>query len=141
MAKYEVRFVDKSGNYFCPKEFLGGPNSEPALFNTEREACDNIVDRAKYFGYQTDKYTVLQRNDDGGPVTDDPDKPNHYTRLTPEPIDVISAWGLNFSLGSAVKYIARAGYKKGEPEQVALKKAVSFLQKRIARLEGTNEAP
>lgn len=36
-------------------------------------------------------------------------KPEHYNRLNPQPKDVIRAWGLNFNLGSAVKYISRAG--------------------------------
>ena len=37
--------------------------------------------------------------------------PEHYSRLNPQPKDVIRAWGLNFNLGSAVKYISRAGHK------------------------------
>lgn len=37
--------------------------------------------------------------------------PSHYTRGKYEPKDVIRDWGLNFNLGSAVKYICRAGYK------------------------------
>lgn len=37
--------------------------------------------------------------------------PEHYNRLNPQPKDVIRAWGLNFNLGSAVKYISRAERK------------------------------
>lgn len=37
----------------------------------------------------------------------------HY-HLCIEPIDVIEAWGLNYHLGNAVKYIARAGKKIGD---------------------------
>jgi len=37
--------------------------------------------------------------------------PEHYNRLNPQPKDVIRAWGLNFNLGSAVKYISRAGHE------------------------------
>ena len=38
--------------------------------------------------------------------------PDHYTAGRKfEPKDVIRDWGLNFNLGSAVKYIARAGRK------------------------------
>lgn len=33
--------------------------------------------------------------------------PEHYNRLNTQPKDVIRAWGLNFNLGSAVKYIER----------------------------------
>lgn len=37
--------------------------------------------------------------------------PKHYTKRTPEPIDVIDAWQLDFNLGNALKYIARADLK------------------------------
>ena len=37
--------------------------------------------------------------------------PSHYCYGKYEPKDVIRDWGLNFNLGSAVKYIARAGRK------------------------------
>jgi hypothetical protein len=62
--------------------------------------------------------------------------PSHYTRLDPQPIEVIEAWGLDFFMGSAIKYIARAGHKSGQDEATDLKKAVSFLQRRVSRLEG-----
>lgn len=35
-------------------------------------------------------------------------RPDHYCFSKFEPKDVIREWGLNFNLGSAVKYIARA---------------------------------
>lgn len=38
-------------------------------------------------------------------------RPDHYCFSKFEPKDVIREWGLNFNLGSAVKYIARAGRK------------------------------
>lgn len=38
--------------------------------------------------------------------------PDHYTYSLIEPIQVIEAWDLNFYLGNAVKYIARAGRKE-----------------------------
>ena len=40
--------------------------------------------------------------------------PAYYKDRKIEPIDVIEAWGLDFCLGNAVKYIARAGKKDGE---------------------------
>ena len=41
--------------------------------------------------------------------------PDHYLQSTGfEVIDVIEAWDLNFCLGNAVKYIARAGIKNPE---------------------------
>jgi len=63
------------------------------------------------------------------------EEPEHYTRLKPQPIDVILAWGLNYPLGSAVKYLARAGYKPGSLATDDLRKAISFINKEIARLE------
>lgn len=53
-------------------------------------------------------------------------RPNHYTRLWPEPITVINAWKLGFNLGNAVKYIARAGHKNSLEED--LKKAIRYLK-------------
>ena len=38
------------------------------------------------------------------------DHPAHYNRGSIEAIDVIEDWGLNFSLGSAIKYICRFTY-------------------------------
>jgi hypothetical protein len=49
-----------------------------------------------------------------------------------EAIKVIEAWQLGFHLGNTVKYIARAGKKSNELED--LKKAQWYLQRRIAQL-------
>ena len=59
--------------------------------------------------------------------------PEHYNRLNPQPKDVIRAWGLNFNLGSAVKYISRAGHKDDIVQD--LKKAQEFIQFEIEALE------
>lgn len=60
--------------------------------------------------------------------------PAHYGGDTPtEPIKVIEAWGLDFSLGNAVKYIARAGRKGSELED--LRKARWYLDRKISLLE------
>lgn len=61
--------------------------------------------------------------------------PEHYNRLNPQPKDVIRAWGLNFNLGSAVKYISRAGHKDDIVQD--LKKAQEFIQFEIDAIEGT----
>ena len=50
-----------------------------------------------------------------------------------EPKDVIRDWGLNFNLGSTVKYIARAGRKDDIIQD--LKKAKQFLEFEIEALE------
>lgn len=60
--------------------------------------------------------------------------PLHYTDGRKyEPKDVIRDWGLNFNLGSAVKYISRAG-RKGDKIQ-DLEKARQFLTFEIEALE------
>lgn len=53
-------------------------------------------------------------------------RPTHYAQFWPEPITVINAWGLNFNKGNALKYIARAGHKNDEVED--LKKAIRYLE-------------
>lgn len=63
--------------------------------------------------------------------------PSHYCDgRTIQPWDAIADWGLNFDRGSAVKYIARAGRKNDELED--LKKARAFLDHDIQRLEREN---
>ena len=59
--------------------------------------------------------------------------PKHYSRLNQQPKDVIRAWGLNFNLGSAVKYISRAGHKDDIVQD--LKKAQEFIQFEIDAIE------
>lgn len=60
--------------------------------------------------------------------------PPHYNTGNIEVIDAIEAWGLGFSLGNVIKYVARAKYKGSEIED--LKKAQWYLGREIERLEG-----
>lgn len=53
--------------------------------------------------------------------------PEHY-QMNPEPVKVIKAWNLDFSLGNVVKYVARAGKKKGEGRDKDLHKAMDYLR-------------
>lgn len=64
-------------------------------------------------------------------------RPDHYCFSKFEPKDVIREWGLNFNLGSAVKYIARAGRKDDIVQD--LKKAREFLTFEIEALEAERE--
>ena len=63
------------------------------------------------------------------------DHPAHYggEENIYEAIKVIEAWNLNFNLGNAVKYIARAG-KKGDLVE-DLKKAAWYLEREIDNLK------
>jgi hypothetical protein len=59
--------------------------------------------------------------------------PDHYQSSKLEAIEVIEAFNLNFSLGSAIKYILRSGKKPGETPQEDLKKAIWYLQRELSR--------
>jgi hypothetical protein len=69
----------------------------------------------------------------------DPTNPHHYTRLNPQPIDVISNWGLDFDTGCAIKYLARAGKKDSTKEVEDLQKAIVYIQHRIKVVQTRNE--
>ena len=57
--------------------------------------------------------------------------PSHYNTGAVEVIDAIEAWDLNFSLGNAVKYIARADHKGNRKQD--LRKALFYIQREIDR--------
>jgi hypothetical protein len=63
------------------------------------------------------------------------DHPDHYLKSSGhEVIDVIQAWNLDFNLGNAVKYIARAGKKDPKKFKEDLNKAIWYLQNHINNL-------
>ena len=64
-------------------------------------------------------------------MTETINHPAHYKGNGMEAIDVIEAFGLNFCLGNAFKYIARAE-KKGNPLE-DLKKARWYLDREISK--------
>jgi len=60
--------------------------------------------------------------------------PDHYASGRKyEPYKVIRDWDLNFNLGSAVKYIARAGRKDDKIEDLA--KAIQYLHFEIEAIK------
>ena len=65
--------------------------------------------------------------------------PAHYTRLKPEPIEVIEAWGLNFNLGSVISYIARTGHKDDAIQD--LSKAIWYIEREIKCLRESASEP
>lgn len=65
-------------------------------------------------------------------MADKVNHPPHYNQGKFEVIDVIEDWGLGFSTGNAVKYIARAKHKGTELED--LEKARWYLNREIRRL-------
>lgn len=52
-----------------------------------------------------------------------------------EAIKVIEAWGLNFNLGSVLKYVRRAGKKDASKELEDLRKARFYIDHEISRVE------
>ena len=58
--------------------------------------------------------------------------PSHYNQGI-EAIDIIESWGLNFSLGNAIKYILRSPYKGKQIED--LEKARWYIDREINRLK------
>ena len=73
----------------------------------------------------------LRAKDEGDPVN----SPGHYTRLEPQPIEVIEKWRLPFHEAQVIKYISRAGHKDPSKHLEDLKKAEFYLSRRIAQLE------
>jgi hypothetical protein len=66
---------------------------------------------------------------------DDPvNHPPHYTFGKYEVLDVIEDWGVNYHLGNAIKYLARAGRKDPAKERQDLEKAVFYINRRIKQL-------
>jgi hypothetical protein len=75
---------------------------------------------------------------EAGKVAEKVDHPQHYGGDTIyEHIKVVEAWGLNYALGNATKYICRAGKKENELED--LRKAAWYLQHEIDRVERETE--
>lgn len=93
-------------NYFEPKE--------------EKEHSSNCTISDRKF----------KNKDYGFDEIDMVNHPPHYQHGI-EPIEFIESHNLNFNLGSAVKYIARAPYKGKELED--LKKAKWFIEREIKR--------
>jgi hypothetical protein len=61
-------------------------------------------------------------------VKENVNHPNHYLKESGhEVIDVIRAWKLNFELGNAIKYIARAGKKDPDKEIEDLEKCIKYI--------------
>ena len=60
--------------------------------------------------------------------------PSHY-QGTIQPIDLINAQDLNFNLGNVVKYVCRAGKKKGENVLSDLDKAKNYINYEIERIK------
>lgn len=73
-------------------------------------------------------------------IASDPvNHPSHYTDGNIEVIDFIEDKRFGYNLGNAVKYISRAGKKDASKTVQDLQKAVWYVQREIARLQGGKE--
>ena len=61
-------------------------------------------------------------------------KPNHYERWTIEPVTFVMTNDMEFWRGNVIKYVARAGFKDDEIQD--LEKAKRYIDMRINQLEG-----
>lgn len=105
---------------------------------TEETVEENFTDKNV-----PDKITYFSSVDEESKIKDNVNHPSHYTWLKDlcgvEPIDICKH--LDFDLGSALKYILRAGHKKdismteGEKTIEDLKKAIFYINDKIEMLE------
>lgn len=145
---HKICNLDDSDKYYCLEmgekinDFIQNmPSKEIARIPrvticSNLSLCDNefrIMERVK----NVDQFDTDYNISDKIRVDPNPISPEHYKRLSPEPKDVIRSWGLNFNLGSAVKYISRAGHKDEIVQD--LKKAQQFIQFEIDYLKGDKE--
>ena len=81
---------------------------DDTIFDFKKKPLGDPVNHPKWYGSKDDPY---------------------------ETIKVIEAWGLNFTLGNALKYISRAGKKDPSKTIEDLQKALFYIQYEIDRLE------
>lgn len=117
----------------------GGDNTT-AIYKAAKELKSEIGELNSEYYYSVAKELLIDINDAStgemvqAAVQADQINPQHYAGLSVEPIDVIEAWNLGFSLGNTVKYIARAGRKT--PDALTdLRKSLWYLKRKIANLE------
>ena len=106
-----------------------------------REICDKEKVETIEDGSVTAKKTFTpapEKEERGTKGNDNVNHPSWYgSKDDPyETIKVIEAWGLNFTLGNALKYISRAGKKDPAKTVEDLRKALFYVQYEIDRLEG-----
>ena len=95
--------------------------------------CTKCKQNIRFLDPRYETAPDLYEPKDGDTAKDLVHHPAHYCYSEYEPKDVIRAWGLNFNLGSAVKYIARAGRKDDILQE--LNKAKQFIEFEIEAIE------
>lgn len=64
--------------------------------------------------------------------------PSHYTYGGVEVLDVIESWDLQYHLGNAVKYLARAGRKNLDKAAEDIRKCNFYLRRYWEKVRGSN---
>ena len=132
MRRYAVEDIGFTAPNCVPVDSVKHPN--PAV--DDKKFADSLRNVIKH--ERSLRYKGMATDLNYGP--DMISHPAHYTEgRKHEPKDVIRDWGLNFNLGSAVKYLSRAGRKGAMIND--LEKAKTFIQFEIEALaeEGEEE--
>ena len=99
---------------------------------------ENVTDLCEFMDTElhnyNEKYTNLDYKVKGWYKMNNQNTPQHY-QGTIQPIDLINAQNLNFNLGNVVKYVCRAGKKKGENVLSDLEKAKNYINYEIERIK------
>ena len=99
---------------------------------------ENVTDLSDFMEEElhnyNEKYTNLDYKVKGWYKMNKQNTPTHY-QGTIQPIDLINAQDLNFNLGNVVKYVCRAGKKKGENVLSDLDKAKNYINYEIERIK------
>lgn len=110
-------------------------DSIPAEFltsDTSKEFIDKIDEYVKEYSPSPE---ILKKKPHSAELGEAVNHPAHYGGDTVyEACKVIEAWGLGWHLGTAVKYICRAGKKDPEKEKEDLEKAIWYLQRKLQLL-------
>lgn len=93
---------------------------------------DEVLEAFGFPSYEDYQSVIEQYNKPTvKPTQDDPINPIYYNDTKITPWDVIDDWGLDFYLGSAMKYIKRAGKKEGNSTVQDLHKVKRYVEKEI----------
>lgn len=120
------RWIDDTDRYICSD--CGYTHSNPNLLPGKGTICPRCLTILDTHFLLKPDVTEMKK------MKENVNHPSHYNFGKYEVIDVIDDWKLGFSLGNAVKYIARAGKKDPAKEVEDLKKAVFYINHEIERL-------
>ena len=144
---YELKFVDEPIRFHISDDY-DAPVRRTCRYFTG-EWCiwyENEKGGEEFFSFDEQRYEltfcddilyVTEKNSgrvENNANTDQVNHPSHYATFDPEPITFIR--NKDYLTGSALKYIFRAGHKKGADENVDLRKAAWYLRELVAEQGG-----